>query len=167
VLLGLITPAKPVRGRSVLEQLEHHLHPWSSFVVIPLFALANAGVLLGAGELRHAASGSVFWGVIAGLVVGKSLGVFGATALAVRMRLGVLPAGVTLRHALGGALVAGIGFTVSLFIADLSFDGTLLADAKYGILAGSLASGVLGALWLWRSTSAGRGSARAAPASQP
>jgi NhaA family Na+:H+ antiporter len=156
VVLGLLTPATPFRERKVLEKLEHGLHPWSSFAVIPVFALANAGVVFGGDALRAAASAPVVWGIVAGLLVGKTVGIAGATALAVRFRIGVLPDDVTFRHVVGAGLIAGIGFTVSLFIADLSFDGGLLEQAKYGILAGSAASGMLGAVWLWRTNVARR-----------
>jgi Na+:H+ antiporter, NhaA family len=146
VALGLATPARPVRDRPVLEQLQHRLHPLSSYLVIPLFALANAGVPLGADALGRAARSPVAWGVALGLVAGKVLGVAGVGLVAVRLRLGALPDDVTMRHVLGLAALAGIGFTVSLFIAELAYPGNDLVDlAKVGILAGSLISGLGGA----------------------
>jgi Na+:H+ antiporter, NhaA family len=145
VALGLATPARPVQGRPVLEQLQHRLHPLSSYLVIPLFALANAGVPLGADALERAAGSPVAWGVALGLLAGKVLGVAGASLAAVRLRLGSLPDDLTMRHVLGLAALAGIGFTVSLFIAELAYPGSDLIDlAKVGILAGSLASGLAG-----------------------
>ncbi len=149
VALGLATPARSVKGRPVLEQLQHRLHPLSSYLVIPLFALANAGVPLGADALERAAGSPVAWGVALGLLAGKVLGVAGASLAAVRLRLGSLPDDLTMRHVLGLAALAGIGFTVSLFIAELAYPGSDLIDlAKVGILAGSLASGLAGAALL-------------------
>jgi Na+:H+ antiporter, NhaA family len=149
VALGLATPARPVGGRPVLEQLQHRLHPLSSYLVIPLFALANAGVPLGGDALGQAARNPVAWGVALGLLAGKVLGVAGTSLVAVRLRLGLLPDGLTMRHVLGLAALAGIGFTVSLFIAELAYPGSELVDqAKVGILAGSLASGLAGAALL-------------------
>jgi NhaA family Na+:H+ antiporter len=149
VALGLATPARPVGGRPVLEQLQHRLHPLSSYLVIPLFALANAGVPLGADALDRAARNPVAWGVALGLLAGKVLGVAGASLVAVRLRLGTLPDDFTMGHVLGLAALAGIGFTVSLFIAELAYPGSELVDlAKVGILAGSLVSGLVGAALL-------------------
>jgi NhaA family Na+:H+ antiporter len=149
VALGLATPARPVGGRPVLEQLQHRLHPLSSYLVIPLFALANAGVPLGSDALGQAAGNPVAWGVALGLLAGKILGVAGTSLVAVRLRLGTLPDDLTMPHVLGLAALAGIGFTVSLFIAELAYPGSELVDlAKVGILAGSLASGLAGAALL-------------------
>jgi NhaA family Na+:H+ antiporter len=149
VALGLLTPARPVAGRPVLDRLEHRLHPISAFVVVPVFALANAGVVFGADVLREAATSTLPWAIGAGLVVGKSVGIAGATLLAIRLRLGALPEGVGLRQLWGVAALGGIGFTVSLFIADLAYTDTALAEtAKIGIFAGSLFAGILGAALL-------------------
>lgn len=151
VVLGLLTPTAPVRGVPVLERLEHSLHPWSSFVVVPLFALANAGVPLTATALRAAWSSRVAWGILLGLVVGKFVGVVGATALA-RGRIGDLPEGMSMRHVVGIGLLAGIGFTVSLFVTTLAFEGDAVRDvAKLAILGASTLAGVLGLLWFARS----------------
>jgi NhaA family Na+:H+ antiporter len=143
VALGLVTPAGSFRGRQVLDPLEHRLHPWTSFVVVPLFALANAGMVISSDTLRDAASSRITWGVVTGLVLGKILGITATTGLGLR-RLGRLPDGVSFRHVFGIGTVAGIGFTVSLFVADLSFAGARLGDAKLGILAASVVAGVLG-----------------------
>ena len=151
VVLAFIIPARPVHGRSLLEQLEHRLHPVSSYVVVPIFALANAGVPLDAAALKTAVGSTVAWGVAVGLVVGKPLGVVGASWAAMRLRLGTLPEDMTRRHLLGVGALAGIGFTVSLFIADLAFFPVPEVDAdtaKVGILAASLVSGLLGAFVL-------------------
>jgi NhaA family Na+:H+ antiporter len=151
VVLGLLTPTGPVAGREVLVDLEDRLHPWSSFLVVPVFALANAGVVLDHASLEAAVTGTVAWGVVLGLVVGKPLGIMTASALAVRLQVGVLPAGVALRHLIGLSLIAGIGFTVSLFVADLAFAGELLGEAKVAILAASVLAAAGGSV-LVRST---------------
>ena len=131
---------------SVAERLEHSLHPWTSYVIIPLFALANAGLIVSLDALREAASSRVTLGIVAGLVLGKLVGVSGMSLLAIRLRLGEAPDGVGWRHLVGGAAVAGVGFTVSLFIAGLAFpDPNLARAAKMGILAGSLIAGSVGA----------------------
>ena len=146
MVLGLLTPSGEVEGHFVLDDLQHRLHPLSALAVVPLFALANAGVNVHLDSLRDAASSRVAWGVLVGLVAGKAFGIAGATLLARRLRLGVLPAGVGTRDVIGGAALAGIGFTVALFIADLTFAGTpRLSDAKLAILAASVLAGTVGA----------------------
>lgn len=146
VALGLLTPAGEIAGRSVLNTLEHRLHPWSAFVIVPLFAVANAGVDFGGGLLGEAVGNSLTWAIALGLVVGKIAGIGTAVWLAVRTGFGRLPAGVTPLHVLAVAAVAGIGFTVSLFIADLAYDDPALTEtAKVGIFAGSVLAGVIGA----------------------
>lgn len=126
-------------------RLEHALHNFSAFVVMPLFAFANAGVRIG-GPLKHA---EITVGVFLGLVVGKPLGIAAAALGAVKSGIGQLPGGVGWTSLLGYACLAGIGFTMSLFIAMLAFDeiGPLNA-AKSGILAGSLLAGIVGAIVL-------------------
>jgi NhaA family Na+:H+ antiporter len=151
VALGLLTPAGSVAGRQVLETLEHRLHPVSAFVVVPLFALANAGVDLGGGVLADAATSRLAWAIVVGLVVGKLLGIAAATLLGIRLGWGRLPDGVPRGEIWGIAAVGGIGFTVSLFIAQLAYDDPAVIDtAKIGVFAGSLLSGALGALLLSR-----------------
>jgi NhaA family Na+:H+ antiporter len=146
VALGLMTPAGEVGGRDVLATLEHRLHPWSAFVVVPLFALANAGVSFGGGLLGEAVSTALPWAIALGLVIGKIVGIGAAVWLAVRTGLGRLPQGVGGLHVTAVAAVAGIGFTVSLFIADLAYDDPALTEtAKVGIFAGSLLAGIIGA----------------------
>lgn len=130
---------------SPLARAEATLHPWTSYVVVPVFAFANAGVALSANALADAATSMVTLGVVLGLVLGKLVGITSATVIAVRAGLGVLPAGCGWRHIVGVAAVAGIGFTVSLFVADLAFtDPTLTAEAKVGIFAASLLAGTVG-----------------------
>ena len=128
-----------------LQRLEHGLHPWVAFVIMPLFALANAGVALTTGEIALAATDRVTLGVLLGLVVGKQVGVTLFSWLAVRSGLASLPSGVTWRHIYGAGWLAGIGFTMSLFVSDLAFDDeALLQTAKVGILAASVLSGAGG-----------------------
>jgi NhaA family Na+:H+ antiporter len=151
VALGLLTPAGTIGGREVLEDLERRLHPWSSYVVIPVFALANAGVALGGEAIADAAGSRLTWGVILGLVVGKLVGIAGAAFAGARTGLGRFPDGVGVRHLVGAGAVGGIGFTVSLFITGLAFESEALqAEAKMGILAGSLVAALLGAAVLSR-----------------
>jgi NhaA family Na+:H+ antiporter len=130
----------------VAERLEELLHPWTSYVIVPLFALANAGVSLSADSLSDAVTSRITLGVVAGLVVGKLVGVGAAIWLAVRTGLGRLPPGVTGRQVTGMAALAGIGFTVSLFVTGLAFPGPPLADeAKIGVIAASLLAAGVGA----------------------
>ncbi len=131
---------------SVTERLQHTLHPVTSYLIVPVFALANAGVAFEAGSLRAPGARSVAFGVAGGLVVGKLVGVSGAAWLAVRVGLGRLPEGVRWSHLVGVGGLAGIGYTVSLFIADLAFDNQQLANAaKLGILAASVTAAMVGA----------------------
>lgn len=151
VAMGLIvavrTPEGSSRTLSPNEWFEHAVHPISSFVVIPLFALANAGVALGGGGLERAMTSPVTIGVVVGLVVGKLLGVSQFALAAVRFRVGLLPPGMVRRHAFAGGGLAGIGFTVSLFVAELAFDDPALRDeAKVGVLAASVIAAVVGSL---------------------
>jgi NhaA family Na+:H+ antiporter len=144
VALGLLTPVTDSRGRRVLDMLEHRLHPWTSFVVVPVFALANAGITLSGDAVRAAGSSTITWGVATGLVAGKTVGIVTASAVCVALGLSRLPERSSFRDLLGIAALAGIGFTVSLFIADRSFPGTELYEAKIGILAASLVASMLG-----------------------
>jgi len=148
VVLGLLTPALPRRGRPVLERLESGLHPVSSFVIVPVFALANAGVVLTGDAIDHALASRVTVGIVVGLVVGKFVGISGATLLALRLRIGRLPDDLGLAHIFGVATLGGIGFTVSLFITDLAFRGQVIDDAKIGVLAASALAAVIGVVVL-------------------
>jgi NhaA family Na+:H+ antiporter len=173
VVMGLIAPAVPLRdhvrvpeftpGRASIDRriaeagaasryasesipvtarLQHALHPFSSFVIVPLFALANAGVHLGGGGLLV---NPLAIGIIVGLVVGKPWGVYVASMLAVRFGIADLPTGVTRRHVLGAGAIAGIGFTVALFISALAFPGSeLLDEAKLGVLVASVLAALVG-----------------------
>jgi NhaA family Na+:H+ antiporter len=127
-----------------LHELEHTLHPWVVFAIMPVFALANAGVQLGEG-IAGALTDPVSLGVVAGLVLGKQLGVTLFAWLAVKTGVSELPRGISWRQVYGAGWLAGIGFTMSLFITDLAFsDGALVEAAKLGILAASLITGVVG-----------------------
>ncbi|OBS08340.1 Na+/H+ antiporter NhaA [Acidihalobacter prosperus] len=133
-----------------LQRMEHALHHPVGLIVMPLFALANAGIPLGLGELHLALGSPILLGVAAGLVLGKLAGVFLFTWLAVRLGVGHLPTGTDFRHIVGIGLLAGIGFTMSIFITELAFTGheQALTFAKSGILLASLVAGIGGYLWL-------------------
>jgi NhaA family Na+:H+ antiporter len=125
---------------SPLERLETALHPWVAFLIMPLFAIANAGVSIKLDALTN----SVAVAVVTGLCLGKPLGIVLFSWLAVRIGLAKLPAGVSWGVLTAGGILAGIGFTMSIFIAGLAFSGGLLDAAKIGVLSGSAMCGVLG-----------------------
>jgi len=172
VVMGLIAPVTPRRGHdyidieerpdlievvhegrpvpesrntvSVVEWLLHVLHPWSSFVIVPVFALANSGLAVSVDGFRDAAGSVVTWGVFLGLVVGKPLGIFVSTRFAVRSGLVDQPRGVSTRHILGAGSAAGIGFTVALFITELALSNVSdQANAKLAIFLASVVSALL------------------------
>ena len=131
---------------SPLQRMEHALHPWVAFVIMPIFALANAGVVLTSG-VGSAFTSSVVLGIVLGLIIGKGVGVTLFAWLAVRSGIAAMPDSVNWQQVFGVALLGGIGFTVALFITGLAFvDSKLIEDAKIGILAGSLIAGIAG--WL-------------------
>lgn len=131
-------------GPSPLRETERCLHPWGVLVIVPLFAFFNAGIAIN-GDAFESLLDPVSLGVVGGLFLGKQLGVVGAAWVAVRLGLGQLPAGVSWGQIYGIALLAGIGFTMSLFVASLAFsDAALIASAKIAILAGSFVSAVAG-----------------------
>jgi Na+:H+ antiporter, NhaA family len=159
VLLGLLTPATSAFGRvprdrgarragaPPVERVQATLHPWVAFGIMPLFALANAGVSLQGLQLRAAAPLAVGAGIVSGLVLGKPIGIVLASFAAVRLKLCVLPAGVRWRHVVLVGLLGGIGFTMSIFIANLAFeDLPLLAAAKFAVLVASVLAATLGLL---------------------
>lgn len=146
VLIGFLTPVSAVGGESrpPSEVLIDGLHPWVAFFIMPVFALANAGVPIGQMELSHAfvtaAAGAFF-----GLLIGKPIGVVGASLIVLRLGIAGLPRGITTRHIVVLGVIAGIGFTMSLFIAGLAFSNSgLLGMAKAGVLLGSGLSAVVG-----------------------
>ena len=150
VVLGLLIPARTTAdgGEAPLHGFVGRWKPWVTWLVLPVFALANAGVPL--SDFGPAAlSSPVALGVTLGLLVGKPLGIFGVTALAVRLGLAPMPEGASLSRLLGASIVAGIGFTVALFIAALAYPGgPELEHAKAGVLVGSCLAAVAGALLL-------------------
>ena len=153
VLLALFVPIRPTPGRpedetSPLHRLEHALNPWVSFLIVPVFGFANAGVSL-IGLPAKALLDPVTLGVALGLFLGKQAGIFASVRFAVAAGLAGKPAGASWRQVYGVALLCGIGFTMSLFIGGLAFgDGLHETETKLGVLAGSLLSGLAGALVL-------------------
>lgn len=131
-----------------LQKIEHALHPWVAFFIMPLFALSNSGIIIGA-DFFSSVVNPVSIGVTLGLVAGKFLGIVCFTWLMVKSGLGSLPHGATWRHIAGVALLGGIGFTMSLFISGLAFNNPdFVEQAKYGILIASIVAGILGTLVL-------------------
>jgi NhaA family Na+:H+ antiporter len=148
VLTALAIPMKKRDGSPLAGALEHALHPWVAFVVLPMFAFSNAGVSL-AGVTPGSLLDSVTLGIAAGLVLGKAIGVFGTTWIMIRSGLAAAPAGASTRQLLGVCVLCGIGFTMSLFIGALAFEGmetNFETQLKIGVLAGSLIAGTLGVL---------------------
>jgi NhaA family Na+:H+ antiporter len=155
VAIAMVIPMRDDSGHKVMEHFEHQLAPWINFVVLPIFALANAGVTFGNLGMEGVVSG-VSLGTAGGLVVGKVVGVFGASLLAVKTRLGALSASVTWPGMLGVSILCGIGFTMSIFIAELAFpqrspDPAVaelaivhLNQSKAGILIGSFVAATTG-----------------------
>ncbi|MCU7938507.1 MAG: Na+/H+ antiporter NhaA [gamma proteobacterium symbiont of Bathyaustriella thionipta] len=135
---------------SPLQRLEHAMHMPVAFIVIPLFALANAGIPVDISTIGQTLSHPVALGVMAGLILGKLIGVAGITWLAIKFGLGKLPEGMTGHHLIGVGFLAGIGFTMSIFIAELGFanNSEYLLMAKTGVLFASIIAGTCGYLWL-------------------
>jgi len=143
--LAFVVPAQPSQDASPAEQLSHRLHPWSSFIVVPIFALANAGVVLDADALGDIVSRQTLLGVLIGLVGGKVVGIAGSAYLATRLGVAQLADGVGWLQILGAAALGGIGFTVSLFITELALtESSAAAAAKLGIFGASLIASGLG-----------------------
>ena len=134
---------------SVVEWLQHTLHPWTSFLIVPVFALANSGIHISLNGLRDAAGSAVTWGVFFGLLLGKPLGVVIATRAAVRSGISDSPSGSTTRQILGAGMAAGIGFTVAIFITKLALtDPIQQENAKLAILLSSVVAAALAMLLL-------------------
>lgn len=139
VVLALLTPAGSVAGKTMRADLLRLTGPMSAFVAVPIFALANAGVPLGASALTQAAQAPVTWAILVSLLAGKLIGVSGATAATVGLKLGRLPDAVRPTHVLGLGCIAALGFTVAIFVTDLAFtDNDMVQHAKIGIFAASL-----------------------------
>ncbi len=151
VALAMTVPLTSSTGKDVLERMEHALHPWVAFLVVPIFALANAGVSFAGIELSAFAA-PLPLGIALGLFLGKQLGIVGFAWIAVKTGIASLPDGIAWRQVYGLSLIAGIGFTMSLFIGNLAFTTPeQLAAVKLGVLSGSLIS-ALGGIFLLRST---------------
>jgi NhaA family Na+:H+ antiporter len=146
VVTAMAIPARDATGGSPLQSVEHGLHPWVAFVVLPVFAFCNAGVNLAGASLGTLLE-PVPLGIVLGLVLGKAVGVFGSAWLLIRSGIAVAPAGASTRQFFGVCVLCGIGFTMSLFIGGLAFDD-LGADyemkVKLGVLGGSLIAGIAG-----------------------
>jgi NhaA family Na+:H+ antiporter len=146
VAVGFAMPLTRQDGHSLLEDTEHALKPWVNFAIVPIFAFANAGVSLHGLTLSKLAA-PIPLGIIAGLFIGKQIGVFGASLLAVRLGLAAMPEGATAAKLYAIAILTGIGFTMSLFIGTLAFDDeAVLKQVRLGVLAASLLSGIVAAL---------------------
>ena len=146
VIVGLMTPARPWAGHEAeapVDVLQHALHRIVAFAIMPLFAFVNAGVSVGSISI-DGASAPVLLGIVLGLGLGKPIGIVLASWLATRLGIAALPRGVSWRGVLVVGMVAGIGFTMSLFIAELAFTGDALELAKLAILVGSLAASIAG-----------------------
>jgi len=139
---------------SPLQRMEHALHLWVAFLIVPLFALANAGIPVDFGQLGSIISHPVTLGISLGLVAGKVIGIFGFSLIVVKMGWTSLPDKVTLPMIIGVAFLAGIGFTMSIFIASLAFpeQATYLLNAKIGIILASVIAGICGYLLLRKVT---------------
>jgi NhaA family Na+:H+ antiporter len=155
VALAFVVPATPGENASPAEELSHLLHPWSSFLVVPIFALANAGVRFEAAAVDEPLSRQTLLGVVFGLICGKVVGIAGSAFLATQLGLARLSDELGWLHILGAAALGGIGFTVALFITELALgESSEAAAAKVGILGASVVASVLGAgLLLLASTS--------------
>lgn len=146
VVVGFMIPLKSQNGHSPAESLEHMLHPWVAFIILPLFAFANAGVSL-SGVTVSGLFSALPLGIMAGLFIGKPLGIGAFSWLALKLRLVSLPVGTTCKDIIAVGVLCGIGFTMSIFIATLAFgnvDPAAITWAKLGILLGSLLAAVTG-----------------------
>jgi Na+:H+ antiporter, NhaA family len=155
VLTAVAIPMKDRDGGPLAGKLEHALQPWVGFVVLPMFAFANAGVSL-KGISPANLLDSIPFGIAAGLVVGKAVGVFGTCWIMIRSKLAAAPSDASVRQLFGVCVLCGIGFTMSLFIGSLAFEGldpTYETQLKIGVLAGSLIAGTIGTLILRRGQS--------------
>jgi NhaA family Na+:H+ antiporter len=154
VVLGLLTPNSPKENTthddvedgslSVIEWLEAKLHPWSTYLVVPIFAFANTGVILTSEALKSASTSVIAWGIFAGLVIGKPVGVLLAMISAKKLNIGDYPIGARNSDVLATGSAAGIGFTVAIFIASLAFTDSAQRDiAIMAVITASIVSGLL------------------------
>jgi Na+:H+ antiporter, NhaA family len=177
VAVALITPTSPLRDEvdeavlidvsspqtareteqaarhavGVAERLEYRLHPWTSYVIVPLFALANGGIEISGSGLGDAAGSPITWGVLVGRVIGKPLGIVSFAWLACRLRVADLPSGTGWRHILGAGALGGMGFTVAIFVADSAFTGEALAMSKLAVVLAAVFSAGVALIILGRS----------------
>ena len=154
VILGMVIPLRQKEGDTdtpMLLRLEHFLQPWTAFFILPLFALANAGVSIDYSSLKDMAANPVSFGIIAGLFFGKQAGIFGMSYISVRLKIARLPRSVNFKQLYGASLLGGIGFTMSIFVATLAFqDNHTIAVAKTSIILASLMSVIIGFMVLSR-----------------
>ena len=172
VVLGLMTPASPliqqkyldkeeltnletiehvkesekiVKGSvSTVEWLEHSIHPWSSYLIVPLFAFSNTGIVISISSIQSALQEPLFWAIFVGLAIGKPLGIFFSALTIKKFNIGELPTGASLKEILATGMTSGIGFTVAIFISKLAFeDSAMQEQAILGVLCASIVSGVL------------------------
>ena len=137
-------------AQNPLQRIEYALHPWVVFLIVPLFALSNAGVILDWGVIYETLTSSLSLGITIGLVIGKQLGIALAVWLTVKSGLAVMPSGATFGQVYGAAVLCGVGFTMSIFVADLALgESPDLESAKISILIGSLISFLVGFLILY------------------
>ena len=157
VILGLMTPNIPKTNSklhdgednqvSVIEWLEERIHPWSSFIIVPLFAFANTGVVISSDSINDAINSPIAWGIFAGLFIGKPIGVLASVYIARKINLGQYPQGVKSVDLLATGSAAGIGFTVAIFIANLAFTDPATQDlAIFAVIIASFASAILSLL---------------------
>ncbi|MEY3714787.1 MAG: hypothetical protein RJB59_590 [Actinomycetota bacterium] len=154
VVMGLMTPNQPKKNPglidsedgqvSVIEYLQNKLHPWSSFLIVPIFAFANTGVEISSNSISAALESPIAWGIFFGLVIGKPVGVLLSTYLARKVRVGEFPDGAKNADILATGSAAGIGFTVAIFIANLAFDSSAIQQlAIFAVIAASTVSGLI------------------------
>ena len=154
---ALITTKVARSAVSVVEWLEHRLHPWTSFLIVPIFSFANAGISLSAESMRAAFTSPITGGVAIGLLVGKPIGILAASALGVRLGAASLPPGVTWAGIGGAGLLAGVGFTVSLFMAEVALGSSAADEARLGVLVASTVAATSGLLVLRKMGPSGLG----------
>ncbi|AGY75178.1 Na+/H+ antiporter NhaA [Clostridium autoethanogenum] len=150
VLLGMILPIGKTINEfktSILHRLENILVPWSSFIIMPIFALANSGITIDINNFSTIILEPVSLGIIFGLFIGKQVGIFGVSYILLKLKIAKLPSQVTKRHLYGASVLGGIGFTMSLFVSSLSFaDETVLSTAKMSIMIASILTAILGTI---------------------
>jgi NhaA family Na+:H+ antiporter len=161
-IIALAVPMRVAgfRSSSPVREMEQRLHPWCILLVVPAFAFFNSGISVNTTNAASLLEPAPL-GIVAGLFLGKQLGVFGSVWITVRLGLGALPERVDWAQLYGVALLTGVGFTMSLFVATLAFSGTTLGTAKLAVLVGSALSATAGLLWLAMTLRTGRGHAGA------